>query len=143
MRILLCHGLGIRNLYRTKHLDNLCIGCLFAHSLMDDKRLSDLSFYSKYRVKTCHWLLEDNGYIISSYLRHILNGYLRQILTIKYNLTSGNLAVAVKELKDAHGRHTLATSTLSYYSQGLTCLNMVGNTVYSLNYTLLGSKEGF
>ena len=141
MGILLGHDVGVGNLHIRQHFHHFAGCLLFAHVLVDHKRLAYLPLHRKHRVQAGHGLLENDGDVIAPNVIQLPLGNLGQILAVEQNLTAVNIAVAVQQLQDAHGGDGFSGTGFAHNAQGFPFFYGVGDAVDRLNNTFLRAEE--
>ena len=105
VRILKQNRLGIGDLHGVEHLQRLLLRFLLIQLLMNNEGLAELPLDGKHRVQAGHGLLEDNGDLVAADGIHFLLGKLGQILAFEEDLPLSDIAIAIQQLEDAHGRY--------------------------------------
>ena len=141
MRILLGDDLGVRNLDVGQQLDRFRGSLLFVHALMDHERLGDLTADGEDRVQARHRLLEDHGDLVAADLVHFVHGQLGQILTVEEDLAGVNIAVAVEQTENAHGRDALAGAGFADDAEHLARIQRIADAVDRLDRAAFGREE--
>ena len=141
VRILLGDDLGVRDLDVRQQLDRFRGGLLLGHALVDHQRLGDLTADGKDRVQARHRLLEDHGDLVAADLVHFVHGQLGQILTVEEDLAGVDIAVAVEQTEDAHGRDALAGAGFADDAEDLTGIERIAHAVDGLDGAALGREE--
>ena len=141
VRILLGDDLGVRDLDVGQQLDRFRGSLLFVHALMDHERLGDLPADGEDRVQARHRLLEDHGDLVAADLVHFVHGQLGQILTVEEDLAGVNIAVAVEQTENAHGRDALAGTGFADDAEHLARVKRIADAVDRLDRAALGCEE--
>ena len=139
--ILLGHNVGVRDFHIRQHFHHFFGSLFLAHMLVNDKRLAYLPLHRKHRVQAGHGFLENDGDIIATNVVQLPLGYLGQVLALKHNPAAVNIAIAVQQLQNTHGRHGLAGAGFAHDAQGLSLFHGVGDTVDRLNNAFLRAEE--
>lgn len=108
---------------------------------MDHERLGDLTADGEDRVQARHRLLEDHGDLVAADLVHFVHGQLGQILTVEEDLAGVDIAVAVKQAENAHGRDALAGTGFADNAEDLACVKRIADAVDRLDRAALGREE--
>ena len=142
MGILLYHNLRIGDFDIRQHLDG-CLGCLLlGHVAVNDKGLRKLPLHREHRVQGGHGLLENDGNLIAADMIHLAHGNLREILSIKDDLTGVHIAIAIQQPQNTHGGDGFAGTGLTHHTQSLARLDGIGNTIDRLHNAAAGLKIG-
>ena len=141
MRILLGDDLGVRDLDVGEQLDRFRGGLLLGHALVDHQRLRDLTADGKDRVQARHRFLEDHRDLVAADLVHLVHGQLRQVHAVEEDLAGVDIAVAVEQTEDAHGRDALAGAGFADDAEDLTGVERIAHAVDGLDGAALGREE--
>ena len=141
VRILLGDDLGVRDLDVGEQLDRFHGGLLLGHALVDHQRLGDLTADGKDRVQARHRFLEDHGDLVAADLVHLVHGQLRQVHAVEEDLAGVDIAVAVEQTEDAHGRDALAGAGFADDAEDLTGVERIAHAVDGLDGAALGREE--
>ena len=140
MRILLGHDLRVGDLDLAQQVDGFDGGLLLGDPLMDHEGLRELPLDGENGVETGHGLLENDRDLVAADLIHFAEGDLGQIDAPEKDLAALDIAVAVKQAQDAHGRNGLAGAGFADYAKRLALLHGIRYVIDGLHDAALGGK---
>ena len=143
MRVHHIDALAVRDADRFKHLDrpglDLFLRLVRALVQLDD--LVDLRTDAEHWVQARHRFLEDHRDLVAADLVHLVHGQLRQVHAAKEDLAGVDIAVAVEQTEDAHGRDALAGAGFADDAEDLTGVEGIADAVDGLDDAALGQEE--
>jgi len=143
MRVTIDHTDRIRHAHQTQHLDGLLPGFFFAHFLVENDPLHDLSAERVHRVEESHRLLEDHGDIPPANGANLVPVRIqrRQVddlaraaipadIAIQVDLAPHDPTWLLNQAQDRVARHGLATAALSEHAKRPPRLDGKADPVY-------------
>ena len=131
-----------RDAYQFKHVSSLLHSFFFLQVLMDHDGFCYLLTDCKYRVKSCHRILEDHRNLFSSDLFQRCNGHCPDILAINFKSIALNDSWWVRNQAE-HSKSCccLSCSCLTYQSQCLLVTKLQIDAVYCIYNTVFSLKS--